>query len=411
MATMNLEINLLMQRVKTQTVIFYPFFASLALHMPVYETDRVPTMATDGVNVLYNQDWVEKVRDSDGEAALVGVYVHEVMHAALLHTSRGKTYIHEIFNMACDYVVNNMITNSKLTMPQGVLINHEWDDLSAEQIYYLLLKEIEEERQDESGSGSGDGSGSGSGDGSDSGSGGGPKKKQKKKQPRSGSVIDDHSQWGKASASEIERLNEQWKQRLASAVVAAKMQGTLPAGMERLINEVLHPKVDWVSALRNFIQPSAVDYAWNPPDRRFQDEDIAMPDLSGETVDSVFVAVDTSGSISDEMMSQFMGEVVDIVQTWPSMTGWLISCDADIGDIVELNGDFVPRALNGGGGTDFRPVFEKIEAMDTKPTCLIYLTDTYGSFPDYSPDYPVLWCVVNAPEGHVPWGERIDIQV
>lgn len=391
---MNEEIALLMERVKTQTVIFYPFFASLAMHMPVYETDKIPTMATDGSCIMYNLEWVTQVKNTDGERALIGVYIHEVMHAALLHTVRGFALHKQLFNIACDYVVNNIIDNSKIKLPAGVLIKHEYDEYSAEQIYNILLKNAKFVKSGSGGDGNGQ-PGDGRGEAVDT--------------SKLGKTIDDHSGWGRETSEQKERLGEQWKQRLAAAAVNAKMQGNMPAGMERLMDEVLHPQVDWREALRNFIQPSAVDFEWNPPDRRFQEEDVAIPDLSGETVDNIVVVTDTSGSIDDKMISQFMGEIMDIVDTWPGMEGWLISCDADVHQVIHLDESFVPQKLKGGGGTDFRPPFKEVDKREMNPTCLIYLTDTYGTFPDYPPDFPVIWCVIDSPEGKVPWGERIDI--
>jgi predicted metal-dependent peptidase len=65
----------------------------------------------------------------------------------------------------------------------------------------------------------------------------------------------------------------------------------------------------------------------------------------------------------------------------------------------------LPEALPGGGGTDFRPVFEWLDAAGCRPDALVYFTDACGDFPGAPPPYPVLWLVKgNAP---VPWGERV----
>jgi predicted metal-dependent peptidase len=61
----------------------------------------------------------------------------------------------------------------------------------------------------------------------------------------------------------------------------------------------------------------------------------------------------------------------------------------------------------GGGGTDFRPVFEHVDGMEEKPACIIYITDLYGSFPEGS-DIPTLW--VTDTDQSAPFGDTLKIE-
>jgi len=67
----------------------------------------------------------------------------------------------------------------------------------------------------------------------------------------------------------------------------------------------------------------------------------------------------------------------------------------------------LPTDLEGGGGTDFRPVFDWVEHENRSPNMLVYFTDAEGDFPKVPPNYPVIWLVKG--KGVVPWGERVQL--
>ena len=88
-----------------------------------------------------------------------------------------------------------------------------------------------------------------------------------------------------------------------------------------------------------------------------------------------------------------------------------MSADAAVHEVVKITK--FSNLLNkikfkGGGGTDFRPVFDKVKELNIFPELLIYLTDAYGSFPEKQPNYPVLWCLTEE-NSVVPWGHSVHI--
>ena len=116
------------------------------------------------------------------------------------------------------------------------------------------------------------------------------------------------------------------------------------------------------------------------------------------------LAVDTSGSIDVDLLQRFGAELRAAVdQTAPSRVR-VIYCDTKVHRVDTFErGEEITLAPVGGGGTDFRPVFDAIEE---RPACLVFFTDLCGRFPETAPDYPVLWAVAQRDaKGHFPWGD------
>ena len=154
---------------------------------------------------------------------------------------------------------------------------------------------------------------------------------------------------------------------------------------------------------------SPCDYRWTPPNRRYIASGLYLPSVERAGVGTIVVAVDTSGSIGEEELEQFAGEITAISDEAKPETIHIVYCDAAVQSIQQFGPsepiDLEPR---GGGGTDFRPVFEWVEANQIAPACLIYLTDLCcRSYPQV-PEYPVLW--VTDSRRTAPFGETIRIK-
>ncbi len=446
---MEFNAEMIMKRARTKLVLDQPFFGTLALYLQVEENAQITsTMATDGKRLVYNPTWVEKVHKVEGFEVIKGAVSHEVLHCALDHIlrcgSRDQTY----WNYATDYAINIILKDAKLELPKGVLINEKYRGLSADEIYAKLQKEKppkmsqhcgnggQGQGQDQNrGQGGQDQQGQDGGQGSQKGQRNGQGKGQQKAhtqggagglqkeagdngEPMQGQPWGDHSIWRQAqentTSAEIERQAAEWKKRLVQAMEGAKMRDNVPAGMERLVREMLEPKVDWRRVLAYFLQPSKVDYTWSPPDRRFcngEYGDIIMPDFGDEAVEDIWIVVDTSGSVGDKELAAFLAEVRGIMASYPQVKGFLAFCDAKLHGIYEVNSQdpWPERAKpKGGGGTDFRPVFEEIRKRAITPSALAYITDGYGRFPEVDPGFPVLWVITTNVEA--PWGQTVRLE-
>jgi predicted metal-dependent peptidase len=151
------------------------------------------------------------------------------------------------------------------------------------------------------------------------------------------------------------------------------------------------------------------DYSYTRPSTRRGDPAI-YPSLRSSQVDIV-IALDTSGSISPEEMQAFITEI-DAIKGQMRARIILHACDVALSEngpwTFEPWEEFtLPDDIQGGGGTDFRPVFKWADVLDRMPELMIYFTDAEGKFPETAPYYPVIWLVKG--KHPIPWGQRIQL--
>lgn len=366
------------QRARTQLILKFPFFGVLALQLKLRESPDIETAATDGREIIFNPEFVNKLTQNE----LLGLLAHEVMHPAFLHHTRRGNRDPQKWNMACDYAINPLLKQAGLTLPEGGLDDPKYHGKSSEEIYNLL-------KQDK-----------------DSGSnyGGGQ---------NFGGVMDSpNSEGGGGNASTQAQEEAQWKQNMAQAATAARNAGKLPAHLQRLVDESLQAEIPWKEVLRRFMterQPAGVD--WSRPSRRFIASKIYMPSRREDTAagEMVFV-IDTSGSVSDKELSEMAAEIRAVKEEVKPSKLHVIYCDSEVNHVDTFGPeDEMVVKPHGGGGTDFRPPFTWLEEHGVEPRCLVYLTDGYGPFPQ-EVDFPVMWAINNK-EVTPPWGEHMIYRV
>ena len=359
MSVTNAAIAQRMRDARTALVLDHPFFGHLALRLTLVEDADAAqgTAATDGRAIYYCPEFVETL----SHAQLVGLLAHEVLHPALQHTTRRGLREPKRWNVACDYPINSMVLAAGMKLPPDGCVDAVLGALSAEEVYERL--------PDDAGAG----------------------------QPRAGGVID---------ATDPEQEQE-WQIAVVQAAKAARALGRLPAGAERLVDNILAPKVDWRETLRRFVTERArADYSWTRPNRRHLAGGLVLPGLHSLRVGAIAVAIDTSGSISGAEMDAFGAELRAVHEDTQPSALTVFYCDAEVGRVDEFAPeDTIELRPTGGGGTDFRPVFDAIAERGEVPACLIYLTDGYGEFPEVAPEYPVLW-VMNT-DKEAPFGETV----
>lgn len=413
---------------RSQIVMENPFFGTLCLFMPLKEHDATKTIATDGKAICFNSKWVKNIVSENGREVLKGLLLHEILHVSLKHLWRRQDRDFNVFNEAADYAANQIVIDIGYKLPEGVLYNPDFKGKSAEEIYRILQKQQdnssqtgdrpnEQKRQDKDADG-------GKNDkdwqdGKQKNDSGGKSSHEKKDSndetgnEQTGNTIDDHSGWGKIKEDEKE-----WDKKILRAAYTSQMskaRGDLPGEIKRMVDEITNPKVDWRSALAAFLQPSKYDYSFSPPDRRFLNEEygeIILPDFNDEGIENIVIAIDTSGSINDKVLNQFMAEVKTILSSYSNVRGYLVTCDAKVQDWWEINSDTpVKIDIKGRGGTSFIPVFEEVKRRKIVPSALVYLTDGEGIFPELPPPFPVMWVLVRNRYKNVPWGQKIYFDV
>ena len=351
---------------------------------PLY--DEIPTAAVDGVKFYFNEDFCAVFTFPQ----LYGLVRHETGHVANLHSFRRNGRDPELWNTACDAVVNHDILADGDQLPEGGVV-FDWVDrtMSAEEVYLKLLQQQDEDE----------------GEGAEGGESGDQDGKGGKRKGLGRDVRDAPS-----SASEAESAS-----RVASAARMAKLAGEGGASLDRVLSGALTPRVRWQDVLRSFMNGAIErsDFTWKRPNRRFIAGDLYLPSLYNETMGRLVIGVDTSGSISQEILSQVAGELSSIVADCRPSKIDVVYCDYVISNVESFTPDD-PIKLHpmGGGGTRFKPVFDWVEAnSEEPPVAMIYFTDTYGSMRELvAPDYPVLWGLTEKVPNFVPpFGSAVEV--
>lgn len=371
--------------VKTAMLVHVPFFSSLLFDImdvkvgkfPEIFGDRAATAATDGKNIWLDEDFFAKLKLPEA----VGVVCHEIGHAIYLHMARakeyeviglhGKPFNNRKWNVAGDFVINDMLTQCGIKLPAGGLLDKQFDStMTAEEVYAKLPDNEGRDSQDVHVPASG-------------------------KQP---------------SPVEMQRA-------VSTAAESAKAQGKLPSALKRFADEYLHPQVTWQERLRHCVSRAIArdGTTWAKPHRRrLLTQGVYLPAMTGFGAGDLVVAVDTSGSIGQDELNTFFSEVDEILSACNPESVVVLGCDARINSVhhVEAGQSLMESQLElgGGGGTSFKPPFEWVqENFGAPPAALIYFTDMYGDFPAEQPPYPVIWC--RTCKGEAPWGEIIDVEV
>lgn len=411
------------------------FYGLLLMHMIYAVSEEIETACTDGVRITFGIDFLDSLSDSE----LDFVMMHEILHVVLQHCFRGDVEDPEAYNIAADIVVNSniMLENgmkaSSITLSKYGTSMHvapdgkEGHEYTAEQVYVMLPKNLNKKGNNKKGNNKSHGSADGrakKGNNKSPGSAVGRAKKEiSKEQHQPVRVWDDHSRWGKYE--EDDTLRDVWVKRFEDAAEAIKIRdpsnarGLLPAFAERILKELKKTQTDWRTILNDFIHEEVVDYSFTPPDRRFDDSPFFLPDFNGkeDRVEDILFMIDTSGSMSDDMIAAAYSEVKGAIDQFNGkLKGWLGFFDAAIIKPQPFSDENEFKIIKpaGGGGTDFQIIFEYVfhHMSDKLPASIIILSDGYAPFPleKLAGGIPVLW-LLNNEEVNPPWGKVARITV
>lgn len=352
-----------------------PFFASLAFRLRYIPDPTIPTACTDGVSIRYSPAFIDSLSVEETK----GLIAHEALHCALLHFDRLKGRDHRLWNMAGDYAINLILHRARFTLPEGALLDHQYDGMSTEEIYARLAQDPPNPDpiwniggvEPPPGSGESEGAGSGSGD----------------------------------ANPEVTRG---WIVAAAQAAQQARAMGRLPAGMDRFLEGLTAPRIDPASVLAEFIEQSAAnDYSFARFNRRLYPFGIYMPGMRSDTLPPIVLVNDTSGSRGDEQLREFCGFVSEVLSRWQCEIT-VLHVDCEVARVEELTSADLPLRLKpaGGGGTDFRAAFDWVEQSGREYAAMVYLTDMWGQFPHDAPPYPVIWISDSGVED-APFGRAV----
>ena len=420
---------------RKRLILDHPFFGSVAMGMELVEDENIPTFATDGKTIRYNAGYVADL--TVGET--ITILAHECMHVVLGHQFRRGERDHAEFNIACDHAVNPHLKESgRFDWPEGGLYDPRFTGWSAEAIHEDLFGGGPEPETGPEPGGEGEGEGEGGdqdgpgdpdapgdqddpdapGDQDDPDAPAGDPGNRKAEPPaRWGDVEDAKDDDGKdLSPSDKAEAEAENRIKVIQSAQVARGMGDLPGCIERLVGEIVEPKKDWREVLRRLIDQASAQArsTWNRPNRRFVASGPYLPGTLREGVSHLVVAVDTSGSIDRRALDAFSAEISSIAGEVQAQRITVIYCDDSVqGEPIEYGPgeDFTLKAT-GGGGTDFRPPFERAEREGLQPTALVYFTDLFCSRYPPDPGYPVIWACWEPGHGYgdPPFGEVVYIQ-
>ncbi len=374
---------------KSALLISQPFWGYLATNVRFFEDNTIPTMATDGLRIYFSSNFVEGLTIRK----LSTIIAHELDHIIFMHHNRGLGRTRLRWNYATDYAVNILLENAGFTMPEDILLNHNYSGMTAEKIYDMLPPDppqtvisigITGDNNDE-------------------------------QVNTNGKFMDDHSKWGQKIVDENDKtlspaeLNREVRNLMAGAITQARQQGKLPEQIQTLVDDNIQTKIDWKSILKESVSCSVkTNFRVVPGNKKHLWRGMILPSLYGEEIE-LAVAVDSSGSIKDEELKIFFSEIRSICETFESYIIHLFICDCRVNqyEIITLDNDF-PTKILGRGGTSFIPVFEEIAKLNLNINCLVYFTDMYGDFPEKEPEYQTIW--VATTDKIAPFGETIQYQ-
>jgi predicted metal-dependent peptidase len=366
------------------------FFGNLATRLKLTNADEwCPTAATDGRNFYYNSRFIKMLKPKEIEF----LFGHEVLHCVYDHFGRRGSRDPQLFNIANDYCVNADLKKhgvGEFITSVPCLYDRKYEGMSSEEIYDILYENAEKidissllkQLLDEHLDGDGDGEG---------------KEGEGKGRPQ-------------LSEAEKQAIRDEIKEAVLAAAQTAGA-GNLPAGVKRIIQELTEPKMNWRELLRMQLESTIKsDYTWMRASRKGWHMDAVMPGMNLDPMIDIAVAIDTSGSIGEDMLKDFLGEIQGIMDSFPAYKIHVFCFDTEVhapavytSDNLDSITEYEPA---GGGGTDFDAIYNYLKAEEIEPKRLVVFTDGYpfGSWGDEQYTDTV-WILHGTTTIVPPWGQ------
>ena len=419
-----MKINERIEQAIIRLMNYYPSVSPVMMSWDIQEyNEAVPTMGTDYSHLYYNTEFLATLSREQVPA----VVLHEIFHCVFLHPTEltqleSKGRDHNLWTIAEEIVVN-ATTNELIKDTPFKLPGQPFDPLasnniistlasisgeiyfyspygldhSTAEVYEELVKRFPKSKKEYAilAAMIGEG-GIGIENSSQSGGKGNKNTQGKKRVPLAGDVRSDKSR--EATEKAIAVMTEMKKQR-----------GDLPAGLKRLLDSLTTPKISWKKMLHGMLvraRDGLEDISRiRHNTRRDYGNDIIIPETIYRTLDNIVVVLDTSGSISKNELTEFISELQTLEYIVPEYA--VMTTDAKVHEIVKVKDlkELVSKIkFEGGGGTDFHDVFQKVKKCNT----MIFFTDGYAAYPKDPPGYPVLWVLTKNNE-KPPWGTVVHI--
>lgn len=450
----------LLEHDRIRLLMLHPFLGALIMRLNLIATwdSRCSTAGTDGTNIFVHAGYYTEL-DLDNR---IGVLAHCVWHIALCHFLRRGGRNKERFDLACDCEVDFLLKEEKINSPFALTNNPEWQGLNAESIYEYIPVPVLLNLPEKGGGkhipssyfpiaspGSGDSDSDADSANHDSDENADANERsssgKQKSDKRDHNADSDTNNNGKSEWKNQRDLHWEPKQEaqfadgntdpvtdpnfqieflpnlaehcremvLGTAVWVERLQGKLPAHLQRLVEVYRTSQLNWREQLLQFVTSCfGGGRRWLPPNRRYISQGLYLQSYRDQKLKAV-IALDSSRSTT-RYLSDFLAELNAIMTSFGNYELTVIQCDAEIHSVEKFTPDnpLEPgkMQLEGGGGTNFCPVFEYIDTELPDIEILLFLTDGYGVIPERQPPYPVIWCLCEGGEKPTQWGYELKIK-
>jgi predicted metal-dependent peptidase len=382
------EDKILKAKIKLQSK--SPFFSYLSYFLKIKQAKNkeIPDSKSMSVditgNIYYNPEWIVGLSDDE----VMGVLCHEIGHLAFLHLIRRHNRNKTKWNITTDLAINSMLIKNGFSLPKGGLIPdyndnfefppnvfgkkikiHEVHKKTAEDLFDELP-----ELEDDEGEGGWDIHIEG----------------------ECSDEEDDKDGKGKGKCrqltpAELKELEEKWKDRIEEALMNSKARGNVPMGMERVFEQIRKSQISWRVILERVIQKAIPrDITWARRSKKSIACNTYLPSVLKERVD-VVISIDTSGSIGQKELTDFVSEIVGMARAFQSAINMrLITHDSEVQDDYDIRNGNIAKIkqikIKGGGGTSHEPVFEYVKEKMRGCKVLIAFTDGYSDLENFEWD-------------------------
>ncbi len=356
-------------KARIQMLISAPFFGNLATRLRFKDaTEWLSTLATDGRYFYYNRNFVDAMTFDE----VVFGMGHEVLHCVYDHMDKVRLGNRDprLWNIANDYVINADLVEAKIGEQiklvdicfdwkyRGKMSEEIYDDLFQKAVNEGRVITIDSFDEHIYRDGDGDDEGAGEGEGNDG---------------TKGPV--------RYTKAEKDQIKQDFQNAVIQSAKAAGA-GNLPSGVKRLVDKLLNPQLSWRELLPMQIQSVIKsDYTYMRPSRKGLDAGFYLPGMDREQTIDVAIAIDTSGSISNDMLVDFLSEVHGIMSQYNDFKIHIWCFDTAVHNPVLITADtandLLTYEIGGGGGTDFDVNFEYMKEQGIVPKKFIMFTDGY----------------------------------
>jgi len=347
----------------------HPFFGNMATRLRIQAADDwLPTAAVDGRNLYFNTQFFYAMSNKEVEF----VIAHEILHCVFGHLLRREDRIAILYNIAADYIVNNLLVREKIGEKPKLVDCYQdfkYEGWTSEEVYEELFKKTKEELD------------------------------------KLGELLDDHIDWEsegedidgsgpkrpRYSKDELSKIRDEIKESMMSAAQSAGA-GNTPGEIRRMIQELTEPKMNWRQLLRQQIQSTVRnDYTFSRPSRKGWHTGAILPGMNFDETIDICVSIDMSGSIGNEQAKDFISEIKGIMDEYKDYNIKLWCFDTKVYNEQDFSADsgtdLLEYEVMGGGGTNFMINWSYMKDHNIVPKKFIMFTDGYACDSWGDPDY------------------------